>query len=150
MQLRKAARALKSHFPGARFSRCYRNAAVGFDGPDFFNFVVELPVTGEPVQLRQLLQDIEAQCGRKPDAPRWAPRAMDLDILLFGERTMNEPGLVLPRPSLLQWSFMLGPLAELAPELQHPTVGRSIAELWDAYDQQQHPLREALLDLNAF
>ena len=86
-----AARALKARHPGARFSRCYRNKAVGFDGPDFINFVVELPVAGTPALLKGELECIETQCGRVRDAPRWAPRAMDLDILLFGDVVQDTP-----------------------------------------------------------
>jgi 2-amino-4-hydroxy-6-hydroxymethyldihydropteridine diphosphokinase len=142
-----AARALKARHPGARFSRCYRNKAVGFDGPDFINFVVELPVAGTSSLLKGELKCIETQCGREHDAPKWAPRAMDLDILLFGDLVQDTPGLVLPRPDLLRWGFMLGPLAELAPALRHPS-GATIAELWQQFDQRRHPLIPESLDLN--
>jgi 2-amino-4-hydroxy-6-hydroxymethyldihydropteridine diphosphokinase len=142
-----AARALKVRHPGARFSRCYRNKAVGFDGPDFINFVVELPVAGNPALLKGELECIETQCGRMRDAPKWAPRAMDLDILLFGDLVQSTPGLVLPRPDLLRWSFMLGPLAELAPDLQHP-VGDTIGALWQRFDRSTSPLVAVPLDLN--
>ena len=59
---------------------------------------------------------------------------MDLDILLFGDLVQDTPGLVLPRPDLLRWGFMLGPLAELVPGLVHPVEGRTMAELWAAFD----------------
>jgi 2-amino-4-hydroxy-6-hydroxymethyldihydropteridine diphosphokinase len=65
-----AARELKRRFPGTRFSRCWRNASVGFEGPDFINFVAELPVSIEPEALRHELQQIEGLCGRPADAPR--------------------------------------------------------------------------------
>lgn len=144
-----AARALKGRHPGARFSRCYRNRAVGFEGPDFINFVVELPVAGDPSLLKGELECIETQCGRRRDAPKWAPREMDLDILLFDDLVQDTPGLVLPRPDLLRWGFMLGPLAELVPGLVHPVEGRTMAELWAAFDQQANPLLPETLDLNA-
>jgi 2-amino-4-hydroxy-6-hydroxymethyldihydropteridine diphosphokinase len=144
-----AARELKRRFPGARFSRCWRNASVGFEGPDFINFVAELPVAIGPAALRDELQQIERLCGRAADAPRWAPRSMDLDILLFGDRVMNEPGLVLPRPDLLRWGFMLGPLAEIAPDRVHPVRKVSVRELWADFDQNANPLHSVDLDLNA-
>ena len=143
-----AARALRARHPGTRFSRCYRNAAIGFDGPDFINFVAEVPVAGTPALLKGELECIETQCGRTRDAPKWAPRAMDLDILLFGDVVQDAPGLKLPRPDLLRWAFMLGPLAELAPDLVHPLQQRRIAELWDEFDQRAHPLVAGPLDLN--
>ena len=106
-------------------------------------------MAGDPALLKGELECVETQCGRLRDAPKWAPRAMDLDILLFGERVQDTPGLVLPRPDLLRWGFMLGPLAELAPQLLHPAAGRTIAELWGEFDQQAHPLQAVPLDLNA-
>ena len=143
-----AARALRARHPGTRFSRCYRNAAIGFEGPDFINFVAEVPVAGTPALLKGELECIETQCGRTRDAPKWAPRAMDLDILLFGDVVQDVPGLKLPRPDLVRWAFMLGPLAELAPDLVHPLQQRRIGELWDEFDQGAHPLVAELLDLN--
>jgi 2-amino-4-hydroxy-6-hydroxymethyldihydropteridine diphosphokinase len=147
--LRSAAQALKQKYPGARFSHCYRNPAVGFDGPDFINFVVELPVTGEPVALKTELERIERWCGRPASAPKWAPRAMDLDILLFGDLVQDVHGLVLPRPDLLRWAFMLGPLADLAPDLRHPVLQDSIGDLWDRFDREALMLTPVALDLNA-
>lgn len=144
-----AARALTGRHPGARYSRCYRNRAVGFDGPDFINFVVELPVVGDPLLLKGELECIETQCGRMRDAPKWAPRAMDLDILLFGDVVQDTPALVLPRPDLLRWGFMLGPLAELAPELVHPVAQQTIGALWQEFDREANPLLAESLDLNA-
>lgn len=135
-----AARALKARHPGARFSRCYRNRAIGFEGPDFINFVVELPVAGTPALLKGELECVETLCGRTRDAPKWAPRPMDLDILLFGDVVQDTPGLVLPRPDLLRWGFMLGPLAQLVPELVHPVLQRRIGELWAEAGEDSHVL----------
>jgi 2-amino-4-hydroxy-6-hydroxymethyldihydropteridine diphosphokinase len=143
-----AASALKARHPGARFSRCYRNQAIGFDGPDFINFVVELPVGGNPALLKGELECVETLCGRERHAPKWAPRAMDLDILLFGDVVQDTPGLVLPRPDLLRWGFMLGPLAELAPGLLHPLQARRIGDLWHEFDRDAHVLLPVALDLN--
>jgi 2-amino-4-hydroxy-6-hydroxymethyldihydropteridine diphosphokinase len=72
---------------------------------------------------------------------------MDLDILLFGDVVQNVPGLVLPRPDLLRWGFMLGPLAELAPALWHPS-GVTIGELWQRFDRTGTQLVEQPCDLN--
>jgi 2-amino-4-hydroxy-6-hydroxymethyldihydropteridine diphosphokinase len=147
--LQQAARELKGRYPGARFSRCYRNEAVGFEGPAFVNFVVELPVVGAASSLREHLQRIEKLCGRPESAPRWSPRTMDLDILLYGDQVMDDHGLKIPRPDLLRWAFMLGPLAELAPGLMHPQLHKTIGELWQQFDQQAHPLSPVETDLNA-
>jgi 2-amino-4-hydroxy-6-hydroxymethyldihydropteridine diphosphokinase len=147
--LRLAAGELKRRFPGARFSRCYRNKAVGFEGPDFINFAVALPTTLTLAALDAELERIEAHCGRPPGARRWEPRAMDLDVLLYGDAVGEFGRLKLPRPSLLEWAFMLGPLAEIAPALVHPVERRTIAALWEDFDRNGNPLVPVALDLAA-
>jgi len=101
-------------------------------------FTTMLPVKDVVARL----QHIESLCGRPRDAPRWAPRSMDLDILLYGETVCDEPRLKLPRPDLLKRAFMLGPLAALAPGLVHPIEKVTMAELWQRFDRAAHPLVE--------
>jgi len=138
--LAKAAAALAQAFPDIELSPWYRNKAVGFDGDDFINFVfgftTDLPVHDVVATLR----DVETLCGRPPGAPKWAPRSMDLDILLYGDLVLDEPGLKLPRPDLLKRPFMLGPLADIAPGLVHPTANATIGELWQQFDQAGHAM----------
>jgi 2-amino-4-hydroxy-6-hydroxymethyldihydropteridine diphosphokinase len=143
--LAQALRELRAQFPGLRVSRAYRNRAVGFAGEDFINLVAgfdtELPLHA----LLERLRAIEEHCGRPRAAPRWAPRSMDLDVLLYGALVCAEPELKLPRPDLLRRAYMLGPLAELAPQVMHPTEQRTIGELWQAFDQQAHRLEPVTL-----
>lgn len=131
---------LERAFPGVRFSSWYRNRAVGFDGEDFINLVAGFATTLPVRALLERLHAIEARCGRPREAPRWAPRSMDLDVLLYGDLVCEEPGLKLPRPDLVKRAYMLGPLAELAPEVRHPTTGLSVGELWRRFDRDAHPL----------
>jgi 2-amino-4-hydroxy-6-hydroxymethyldihydropteridine diphosphokinase len=142
--MRQAVAELAREFPGVRFSSWYRNRAQGFDGDDFINlvagFTTELPVHG----VLERLHAIERRCGRERDAPRWAPRSMDLDVLLYGDLECEEPGLKLPRPDLLKRAYMLGPLAELAPQVRHPTAALTIGELWSRFDRDAHPLERLL------
>ena len=147
--LRLAARELKRSFPGTRFSRCYRNAAVGFSGPDFVNFAASLPTTLALGELTEALKRIESLCGRPDNAPRWVPRTMDLDLLLYGDLVGEFGGVKLPRPSLLEWGFMLGPLAEIAPNLVHPVRQQRLADLWARFDRDAHQLTPIDLDLAA-
>ena len=139
--LQLAVAALAREFPGSRFSPWYRNRAAGFEGDDFINLVAGFATALDPPTLLERLRAIEAQCGRTRDAPRWAPRSMDLDVLLFGELVCGAPPLTVPRPDLLKRAYMLGPLADLAPDLMHPTAGKTIGELWRGFDQAAHPLQ---------
>jgi 2-amino-4-hydroxy-6-hydroxymethyldihydropteridine diphosphokinase len=139
-RLAQAVRELERQFPGVRFSPWYRNRAVGFEGDDFINFVAGFATELEIAAVLASLQAIEALCGRPRGAPRWAPRSMDLDVLLYGDLICHEPHLQLPRPDLLKRAYMLGPLAVLAPEVVHPTVGETIGELWRRFDRDAHPL----------
>ena len=139
-----ASEELRRIFPGARFSPWYRNTAVGFAGADFINCVAEIESDMLVQELRKRLQAIEELCGRPSNSPRWAPRAMDLDILLYGDLICDEPQLNIPRPDLLKRAYMLGPLADLAPELMHPTAGATIGELWEKFDRASHPLRRCV------
>jgi 2-amino-4-hydroxy-6-hydroxymethyldihydropteridine diphosphokinase len=136
----RAVEQLRGAFPGARFSPWYRNRAAGFAGEDFINLVAGFDTALPLHAVLAKLHAIETACGRPRDAPRWAPRSMDLDVLLYGDLVCDEAGVRLPRPDLLKRAYMLGPLAALAPEVVHPTAGVSIGELWRRFDQSLHPL----------
>jgi 2-amino-4-hydroxy-6-hydroxymethyldihydropteridine diphosphokinase len=136
--LRRALDCLHLDFAPLHLSRAYRNAAVGFAGDDFVNLVLGFETSLAVEAVLDRLHLAEAACGRGRDAPKWAPRAMDLDILLYGERVCERPGLVLPRPDLVRRPYMLGPMAELAPDLRHPTLGLTMRELWQRFDRSAH------------
>jgi 2-amino-4-hydroxy-6-hydroxymethyldihydropteridine diphosphokinase len=138
--LSRALDALDAAFGPLTVSPAYRNPAVGFEGPDFVNLVVGFTTDEAPSQVRAQLQQVEAQCDRPGDAPKWAPRTMDLDILLYGSLVSSEPGLVLPRPDLVRRAYMLKPMADIAPQLLHPTLQKTMRELWDAFDGRSHVL----------
>jgi 2-amino-4-hydroxy-6-hydroxymethyldihydropteridine diphosphokinase len=142
--LYKAQEQLERDFPQVRFSSWYRNRAVGFEGNDFINFVAGFPTQLQVHAVIERLHAIESLCGRPRDAPRWAPRTMDLDVLLYGDLVCEEPKLHLPRPDLLKRAYMLGPLAELAPEVVHPTEGLTIGQLWQRFDQAAHALQRVV------
>lgn len=138
--LARACQEFARSWTGVRYSHAYRNKAVGFDGPDFLNMVIAFHTTEpiEPVIVR--LREIESLCGRPRNAPKWASRSMDLDILLFGARIEKTANYTLPRPDLLKRPYMLGPMAEIAPGVQHPTEGKTIGELWAQFDRAGHEM----------
>jgi 2-amino-4-hydroxy-6-hydroxymethyldihydropteridine diphosphokinase len=147
--LARAARALKQRFAQVRFSACYRNQAFGFQGPDFLNAVAAFATVLPIAELLATLRAIEAESGRGAADPKWGPRAIDLDLLLYGQQVGAGPGYTLPRPDLTRRVYMLGPLAELAPERRLPPEGPTFAQLWSRYPRDQHPLERVAFDLNA-
>jgi 2-amino-4-hydroxy-6-hydroxymethyldihydropteridine diphosphokinase len=84
--------------------------------PPFLNQVVEVEWAGTPRELLTAAKAVEAEVGRTPTF-RWGPREIDVDVLLFGDESVTEPDLVVPHPGLWQRDFVLGPLAELRPDL---------------------------------
>lgn len=144
--IRLALSALRRTFPGLRVSRVYQNAAVGFAGDDFINLVVGFDTALSLKDLVGELRRIEALCGRARDAPKWAPRPMDLDILLYGDLVTVTPEATLPRPDLLRRPYMLGPLADIAAAVQHPLVRRTIGELWGEFDRDAHAMTSIDID----
>jgi 2-amino-4-hydroxy-6-hydroxymethyldihydropteridine diphosphokinase len=131
--LARALDELEQEFGAVAVSPAYRNPPVGFEGADFINLVVGFHTADSAAVVKQKLERIETLCGRPRNAPKWAPRAMDLDILMYDQVVSDQPGLLLPRPDLLRRAFMLKPLADLAPSLRHPTEHRTIGELWAAF-----------------
>jgi 2-amino-4-hydroxy-6-hydroxymethyldihydropteridine diphosphokinase len=148
-RMRQAARAIRQRFADARFSRCFRNPAYGFEGPDFYNAVTGFTTTLPIEALLPSLREIEARCGRGPADARWGPRAMDLDLLLYGDLVATGEGYTLPRRDLLRRVYMLGPMADLAPGWRYPPSGPTIGELWGRFPQSEHQLTPLPLDLNA-
>lgn len=84
--------------------------------PPFLNAVAEIRTALPPRELLAALKEIERELGRVP-GPRWGPRQIDVDLLLYGARTVQEPDLVVPHPRLLEREFVCGPLGEIAPEV---------------------------------
>jgi 2-amino-4-hydroxy-6-hydroxymethyldihydropteridine diphosphokinase len=102
------------------------------DQPRFLNAAAELETEFSARDLLERLLDIERMLGRERSSEtRWGPRPLDLDLLLYGQETIDEPGLRVPHPRLAERRFVLEPLHELAPDLVLPD-GRRIRELLDA------------------
>ena len=115
-------------------SSLYRTAPIQASGPDFINAVAELRTALQPQALLHALQAIESAHGRERPY-RNAPRTLDLDLLLFGQRVVHEPGLEVPHPRLHERAFVLQPLLELAPTLVHPRLGSLLLLLAATVDQ---------------
>lgn len=127
-ELTHGVRALADAFGELRVSSVYRSPAFGFVGEDFLNVVVVFESALDVDAVEARLDAIETGDGRGRGAGRFAPRALDCDLLMFGVRV--DALQRLPRDDVLRYPFVLGPLAEIAPRLRHPLDGRSFAEHW--------------------
>lgn len=109
-------------------SSLYRSAPVGYaDQPDFINAVAMIETALDPHALLAALLAIERAQGRVRDFPN-APRTLDLDIVLYGDLVLHEPGLTIPHARMLERAFVMVPLAEIAPDARVPGQGR-VSEL---------------------
>lgn len=97
--------------------------------PPFLNAVVVGRTTLDPLELLDLLQDLENRRGRERPF-RWAPRTLDLDLILYGDQVLNMPRLVVPHPLFRDRRFVLEPLSEVVPDAVDPVTGRTVGELF--------------------
>ena len=104
---------------------------VGPPQAPYLNTAVEIDTSLEPARLLATLQGIERRAGRVRGADRWGPRPIDLDLLLYDDRVIHEEGLIVPHPRLHERRFALEPLVQLAPNVMHPVLHKTIATLYE-------------------
>lgn len=129
--LRLAITELERRFGSVERSPVYRNAAVGFDGEEFLNMAVAVRSGLSPQAVVAQLEEIHDLAGRSRGGAGPDARTLDIDLLLYDDRISGgSDGIELPRRDVLEYDFVLRPLAELAPAFVHPQTGRSLAEHW--------------------
>ena len=119
---------LLAELPNSRLvssSSLYRSAPLGgIEQPDFVNAVAAMLSTLNAADFLAHLQDIEQRQGRERAGTRWGPRVLDLDLLVYGNAVIDDPGITVPHPGIAERNFVLLPLGELAPDLYVPGLGR--------------------------
>ncbi|MFT3841357.1 MAG: 2-amino-4-hydroxy-6-hydroxymethyldihydropteridine diphosphokinase [Myxococcaceae bacterium] len=98
--------------------------------PDYLNGAVELDTTLAPAELLRAVKRLERELGRA-DATRWAPRVIDIDVLFYGDQVIDAEGFQVPHPQLHKRRFVLEPLVELSPQLEHPVLHQTVRQMLD-------------------
>jgi len=129
--IERAIEMLRQRSHSLEVSRLYRTTPQGFrNQPDFVNAACRTWTDLDPFQLLEVALQIEQAVGRRRTFIN-APRALDIDLLMYGNQVMQGPQLTLPHPRMHIRSFVLRPLLDLAPELVHPVIGSTVAKMWE-------------------
>lgn len=129
--------ALAEWFGDLIVSPVYESEAVGFTGSPFYNLVVGVDTPLTVGELSRRFKQLEAENGRRREAPKFSARTLDLDILTYDDTVGEVDGVELPRGEILKNAFVLWPLAEVAPDTLHPRCGKSYRQLWQDYASDQ-------------
>lgn len=138
--IRLAIHALQDHYGKLILSSVYESEAVGFDGDNFLNLVAGVNTDEDVHTVVKNLRKIEDDNGRDRCGPRFSPRTVDLDLLLYDDLVLKEDGLELPRDEITKNAFVLLPLEEIAPQLIHPVSGNTMCDHWMSFDQNSQKL----------
>jgi 2-amino-4-hydroxy-6-hydroxymethyldihydropteridine diphosphokinase len=140
VNLRVGVDELRRRFGDLILSETYQSAAVGFEGADFLNLVVALDSSESPARIHEQIEAIHNRVGRVRGEGKLSSRPLDIDLLLYDDLILDEPPLRLPRSDILQYSFVLRPMAELVPNLVHPETGHTMSSHWQEFDKDSQPL----------
>ena len=146
--IRSAVRALQSRFSPLRLSPVYLSRTVGFEGDDFLNMVVAFETSLSPESIQQEFRQIEDDHGRVRGELKFAPRRLDIDLILYDNLVLKSGPLKLPRSDIEEYAFVLRPLADLQPDGIHPVINKPYSLMWQEYDRDQ-ALHEFPLDFDA-
>jgi len=137
-----AMRRLKEHLGEAQISPLYESDAEGFSGPDFYNLIAGFETEQTPEELIALLYHIEDDLGRIRGEQKFSSRSIDIDLLTYGDQILSISGKELPREDILDYAFVLKPLADIAPQQLHPVTAKSYRLLWQEFSPKPQSMRE--------
>ncbi|MCL1123154.1 2-amino-4-hydroxy-6-hydroxymethyldihydropteridine diphosphokinase [Shewanella surugensis] len=130
---------LEREFGVLDLSSVFESEAIGFQGNNFLNMVVSAQTLLSIEAVVAIFKQIEKEHGRLPGVKKFSARTLDLDLLLYDDQVCQQP-IALPRDEIVKNAFVLWPLAEIAPLVEHPIAKQTYAVLWDAYDKQTQRL----------
>jgi len=140
---------LASHFSPLAISTVYESEAFGFHGDNFYNLVTGFDTDLSALEVISIFKSIESSLGRTPStqdtASKTTSHTIDIDLLLFGDLVWHNEQIDIPRKDIVQYPFVLCPLAELAGDLEHPETCLSIADMWASFDKDRHQLKPVTL-----
>jgi 2-amino-4-hydroxy-6-hydroxymethyldihydropteridine diphosphokinase len=140
LNLHLGIRELRERYGELELSAVYRSKAFGFYGEEFLNLVARFESNELPVSICEEIELIHNLTGRDRDSGKWESRPLDIDLLLYNDLVIDEPPVRVPRKDVLEYSFVLRPLAELAPDVVHPVTGKTMLKHWQEFDAASHPL----------
>jgi len=140
---------LASHFSPLTISRVYESEPFGFHGYNFYNLVVGFETDLSALEVISIFKSIESSLGRTQSSldttSKTISHTLDIDLLLFGDMVRHNEQIDVPREDIIQYPFVLCPLADLAGDLEHPETGLSIADMWASFDKDRHQLKPVTL-----
>jgi 2-amino-4-hydroxy-6-hydroxymethyldihydropteridine diphosphokinase len=140
--IRVAIRDLRGLFGPVVVSPVYRTPATGFVGDDFYNLIAGFRTILSLPELRRTLRQIEADNGRVRTAEKFCARTLDIDVMLYGKHMSEGEGKPIPSPEILEYPFVLKPLADIAPDEKHPEQDVSYQKLWDDFAGDKQGLQQ--------
>ncbi|MEX0976018.1 MAG: 2-amino-4-hydroxy-6-hydroxymethyldihydropteridine diphosphokinase [Woeseia sp.] len=146
--LRLAITELRRRFDDLETSAVYRNAPIGFDGDDFLNLVVRADTDLSPVDVLRVLDEIHELAGRQRNSVGVTARELDIDLLLYDQVLVDTDDLQLPRSDVLDYDFVLRPLAEIAPNYVHPRTGKRLDLHWKQFPGSLRTLQQTCIDFD--
>ena len=138
--IRLALEKLEQELGNATISPIYECPSEGFDGPDFYNLVAGYQTSMLPDELIKLFNRIESELGRTRTEKKFSSRTIDIDLLTYGDEKLTVLKKQLPRDDILKYSFVLKPLADVAPDEIHADTGRTYLDHWQEMALESTPI----------
>lgn len=138
---------LQQYYGTLNLSSVYESKAVGFIGQNFYNLVARLKTTDDVYAVNAVLHQIERQQGRQQQGQKlYNARTLDLDLLLYED--LIDPSIKIPRPEIIEYAFVLLPLAEIAPYAQHPLTKAYYIDIWEQFEKHSQPLWQVAVNVD--